>query len=478
MDSGLGNLGATLSLTEEEESGWVLPTGVWHAEPLSTGFFVVGRLVSTKPFHPKALHTFLKAAFNPGRGLEFKLLEGGRFLLKFFHPLHRDRVIARCPWAYDKNLLVLAPVEASDDPLSIDLNCCDFHVHIHGLPLGKMTKEIASFISNRLGRFKEVELDKNGEAWGSSVHIRVALDITKSLRRALKIRTILGDEQLISFTYERLPNFCYHCGCLGHLSRQCDLQFQAGFTDPGENTPFGNWLRAAAPQVGRGRSGGIPGRAAPSLPLHPVFLSRSSLQSQPPASPPRRGPAIFGDFVNQAPNVAPPGDVPDLIPTSVDSHFLPPHLPNDTLHSPSRPQLTDLNLSPMIPELHPLPTLPLQKSTLIPATAHNPSLTGGNSSTVSPPTSSVLGPQPARAISPIKSMHSPTLHTRPQPSLKKLPIRSKKVLSQKRHLVDENSGDELETQGPSKTCKVVSVPPLQDVSNFEAAAAGQPRRSL
>ncbi|KAL0342575.1 UNVERIFIED_CONTAM: hypothetical protein Scaly_1920100 [Sesamum calycinum] len=120
MASKLNRLGASLSLTEEEEAGVVLPTGLWHADSVT--------------------------------------------LLKFFHILDRNWVLERCPWAFDKNLLVLAPVEAADDPNLVDLNWWEFHIHIHGLPLGKMTKDIATFIGNKLGRFKDVDLDKNGES--------------------------------------------------------------------------------------------------------------------------------------------------------------------------------------------------------------------------------------------------------------------------------------------------------------------------
>ncbi|KAL0412613.1 UNVERIFIED_CONTAM: hypothetical protein Sradi_1463000 [Sesamum radiatum] len=194
MEPDLSRLGSSLSLTEEEESGLNFPSGLWHADPTSKGFFLVGRLLTSKSFHPEALHTTLKTAFNPVRGMDFKLLDGERFLLKFFHELDRNRVLERCPWAFDKNLVVLAPVEAEDEPTQINLDWCQFHIHIHGLPLGKMTPEIAAFIGNRLGKFKEVELDRNGEVWGSSVRIRVALDVTKPLKRALKIHTALGDD--------------------------------------------------------------------------------------------------------------------------------------------------------------------------------------------------------------------------------------------------------------------------------------------
>ncbi|KAL0408810.1 UNVERIFIED_CONTAM: hypothetical protein Sradi_1815400 [Sesamum radiatum] len=211
MTSDLVQLGSSLSLTEEEDTAVVFPTGVWHAEPVVSGFFVVGRLVSSKSFLPEALFSTLKKAFNPVRGMEAKMIEGDRFCLKFFHTLDRDRVLQRSPWAYEKNLLVLAPVDSAEDPSLIDLNFCDFHIHIFGLPLGKMTKEVATFIGNKLGRFLDVDLDGNGDAWGSSLRIRAIIDITKPLRRALKIRTVFGDDHLITFTYERLPNFCYLC---------------------------------------------------------------------------------------------------------------------------------------------------------------------------------------------------------------------------------------------------------------------------
>ncbi|KAK4412673.1 hypothetical protein Salat_2914400 [Sesamum alatum] len=78
--------------------------------------------------------------------MEFKMLEDDRFLLKFFHSIDRQRVLASSPWAFDKNPLVLAPVESSENLSLVDLDYCDFHIHIHGLPIGKMMREVASFV--------------------------------------------------------------------------------------------------------------------------------------------------------------------------------------------------------------------------------------------------------------------------------------------------------------------------------------------
>ncbi|KAL0299111.1 UNVERIFIED_CONTAM: hypothetical protein Sradi_6570900 [Sesamum radiatum] len=251
MEANLGRLSLSLTLTAEEKIGVLCPAGLWHTDALVRDFFVVCHLVSSKSFPPETLQSTLRAAFNPVKGMDFKLLKGERF-----------------------------------------------HIHIHSLPMEKMNQEVASFIGNKLGIFKEVERDRNGEIWGSSVRIRVSIDVSKPLKRALKLRIVLGDENLVIFTYERLQNFCYLCGCLGHLSHQCEIQLQEGFSDLGDKTPYGNWLRASAPLSSRGRISENGVKDSGGIPRHPTFTSRSSLQSQPELPPPRRGSAIFGNFGN------------------------------------------------------------------------------------------------------------------------------------------------------------------------------------
>ncbi|KAL0452306.1 UNVERIFIED_CONTAM: hypothetical protein Slati_1208700 [Sesamum latifolium] len=170
--------------------------------------------------------------------MEFKLMEEERFLLKFFHILDHNRVLEGYPWAYHKKLLVLALVEAEDDPKLVDLSRCDFHIHVHGLPLGKMTKEMVSLLD--------------------------------------------------------------------------------GFCDPGLNTPYGNWLRAATPLSYRGRVGANSSvRGLSEHTSRPTFVSRSSLQSQSMMSPTRWGSSIFGNFES------PPTDhTPKPVHTSLDAHLL------------------------------------------------------------------------------------------------------------------------------------------------------------
>ncbi|KAL0420649.1 UNVERIFIED_CONTAM: hypothetical protein Slati_3087800 [Sesamum latifolium] len=187
---------------EEEELGVVMFAGIWHSDSDTGGFYLVGCIYSHKPYHVEALKTILQSSLNPAKGMAISFIENGRFLLKFFHVAYRDRVLECGPWAFEKSLIALAQVAENENPAEVDLTWCDFDVRIHSLPVKKMTLDIARFISDKIGWLRRYDKAKGPELWGSFMYLRVAIDVTKPLPRALKIRTMLGDEQIVTFTYE------------------------------------------------------------------------------------------------------------------------------------------------------------------------------------------------------------------------------------------------------------------------------------
>ncbi|KAL0347998.1 UNVERIFIED_CONTAM: hypothetical protein Sangu_1027600 [Sesamum angustifolium] len=94
--------------------------------------------------------------------MDLKPLEGNRFLLKFNHTMDHNRVLEGCPWSFQKNLLVLSTVGLNENPQDVNLDWVVFYVHVHGLPLSKMSEAMAKFIGNQLGRFVDVDLDRAG----------------------------------------------------------------------------------------------------------------------------------------------------------------------------------------------------------------------------------------------------------------------------------------------------------------------------
>ncbi|KAL0347854.1 UNVERIFIED_CONTAM: hypothetical protein Scaly_1801400 [Sesamum calycinum] len=105
-----------------------------------------------------------------------------------------------------------------------------------------MNLRIVTLVGNCLGHFRELEMDETDCSWGSTLRVWVSLDVNLLLKRSLKIQSTSGDELLVHFSYERLPNLCYICGHLGHIAKYCELQFGNDFIDPRENPPYRPWL--------------------------------------------------------------------------------------------------------------------------------------------------------------------------------------------------------------------------------------------
>lgn len=51
--------------------------------------------------------------------------------------------------------------------------------------------------------------------------------------------------------YERLPNFCYWCGCLTHHSKDCSDKLNRKGAVHDANPQFGPWLRANTPNLAK-----------------------------------------------------------------------------------------------------------------------------------------------------------------------------------------------------------------------------------
>ncbi|KAK4424970.1 hypothetical protein Salat_1690600 [Sesamum alatum] len=86
--------------------------------------------------------------------------------------------------------------QKDENPMHVDLTWCDFHIHVHHLPLSRMNLGIAQHIGNRLVLFRDMEMDEQGYSPGATMR-------------------------------------------LGNISKYCELLFSEGFVVSGEDTPYG-----------------------------------------------------------------------------------------------------------------------------------------------------------------------------------------------------------------------------------------------
>ena len=155
-----------------------------------------------------------------------------------------NRVLLHSPWSFDKYFLALHKLGENECINSVKCDKAYFWVQISNLPNSHMTKENGERIGNTLGEVIFVNAPEGGQAWGTCIHVRVHMDITKPLCRGRMVRLGGSDRQWVSFQYERLPIYFYWCGKLDHDENDYRLWIQSNGSLSRDEQQYGPWLQA------------------------------------------------------------------------------------------------------------------------------------------------------------------------------------------------------------------------------------------
>ncbi|PON43159.1 Zinc finger, CCHC-type [Parasponia andersonii] len=120
----------------------------------------------------------------------------------------RDRVLHDEPGHFSHSLLVLKCTDRLTRGVGGDFTYTKFWVQMYGIPLSRMYEEVGFLLGNKIGTTLEVEKDND------------------------------------DFRYERLSNFCFACGCIGHMVQEC-LQEEAREMLALQKFPYSIWLRGS-----------------------------------------------------------------------------------------------------------------------------------------------------------------------------------------------------------------------------------------
>lgn len=136
-----------------------------------------------------------------------------------------------------------------------------FWVQIHDLGLEKFNMENAKRIGNIIGEY--VETDKDVEnTCRSFLRLKVVVDAKKPLLAGFWWSNSHGNEIRANIKYERLSDFCYGCGKLGHTTQACKEDVRMSESKMG-HTMFGPWQMGVRPK--RNQMKGTSGESYKSL---------------------------------------------------------------------------------------------------------------------------------------------------------------------------------------------------------------------
>jgi hypothetical protein len=243
MEELIESMEGSMKLSEGEQTGILITEEDIAELSLKSGRCLIGRLMSDRRIRKEAFCTLMVRLWKMEGEVTFKELYDNIWLLEFSTVTDKRRVQEGCPWLFDRSVLVLKELEENMSPLQMDFSKSPFWIQIHDLPLGCMTREVGLKVGASIGKVEDVRVPGDGGSWSRGLRVRVQVDITKPLERG-RVLKVNGKQTWVTFRYEKLPHFCFHCGRILHDKMPCSGSQGVRQEGTGALKPWGVWLRA------------------------------------------------------------------------------------------------------------------------------------------------------------------------------------------------------------------------------------------
>ncbi|GLT76363.1 hypothetical protein SLA2020_480310 [Shorea laevis] len=216
------------------------PTDTNHSE--IPRFSFAGYLLANEDdIRSGVVYSILKSAWRPKGGLEVHEQSKNTFIFILSDEKERERIFQESPWFVKGSHLVLKEWLASQRFEEIVFSRLEFWVQVHGLPKGCMTSENIQRIDSLFPRLISWDKSTLG-GLESFLRLRVEIDVHVPLLSGFQFQQEGDEVWTAEFKYEKLVDFCYRCGMLGHTKKSCD-DFRWKDED-------GNYISLPRPQYG------------------------------------------------------------------------------------------------------------------------------------------------------------------------------------------------------------------------------------
>ncbi|KAK7852267.1 uncharacterized protein CFP56_039359 [Quercus suber] len=237
------SMGSLKLTSEEEEDIQVSDEGRLEGID-SCVLSLIGKFLTCKPFNRRAAKNTLRRAWGLDKELQIAEVGNNLFQFKFKSEYELERILRGGPWTFDNQLLMLTRWRTGMSANNVVLEHASLWVQIWGVPFDMMSPSVAREVGNKMGTVEDVERRRRMDEQNFFLRVRVALPISKPLRRGGFLLGSDGKRHWVTYKYERMPMFCHYCGILGHDIRHCPAHFLALKTEKAIDYQYGDWLKA------------------------------------------------------------------------------------------------------------------------------------------------------------------------------------------------------------------------------------------
>ncbi|CAI9767814.1 unnamed protein product [Fraxinus pennsylvanica] len=199
-------------------------------------------VISDRKVNRGALKTTMLKAWQVERKAVIKDVGRNKFSIELKRVDDKKRIINGRPLSFDKQLICVQDCEKAISIKDISFNEEAFWIQCHDLPFAGMNQKTGNEIGSLLGKVLIVDMDSSGVSVGEFLRIKVLINISKPISRG-RFLNIGGTKHWIPFKYERLPNFCYHCGLFKHPVGWCEKKEEGLAIGNGLDQQYNAWLR-------------------------------------------------------------------------------------------------------------------------------------------------------------------------------------------------------------------------------------------
>ncbi|PPD83801.1 hypothetical protein GOBAR_DD19271 [Gossypium barbadense] len=230
-----------LKFSEEETTRVVSTSEVNNARGFES--WAIGRIMAIEPPNMEAMYRVFKSLWFTKEEVDFVALKEGPVIVKFGCIEDSSRILNLSPWLFDRCLFSMVLFEKGKEIDLYEFWMSPFWLRVYNIPIELMDRRTALDIGNAIEELVAIDWkDRNG-GWTEFMRLKVKINALKPWRRIVKLVDKDGLETIGLLKYEKLPNFCYECGIIGHTAKKCSfIKGDDGLN--GLSSQYGSWMRA------------------------------------------------------------------------------------------------------------------------------------------------------------------------------------------------------------------------------------------